>query len=305
MNAPFITTADDRLAAPGRINMVIAGASGAGKTSLARTLPAETTLFIDLEAGTKALADWRGDVIKVRDAAARLQVHPWELARALACIMSGPDPAADPVDTENPYSKVNFDSYCRHLGGPETFAKYHAVFWDSVTVAGRHCFTWSQAQPEAFSEKTGKKDTRGAYGLHGREMIKWLTVIQHIPDKSTILAAILNEDDDDVRGKTYSLQIDGGKSKNELPGIFDNVMTLAIFTDERGATYRALVCTGMNQWGYPAKDRSGALEILEPPDLAKIIAKTTSGPRLGELVRDVPQDFLPAVQGVFNPNIKG
>ena len=28
-----------------------------------------------------------------------------------------------------------------------------------------------RGQPEAFSEKTGKPDIRGAYGLHGREMI--------------------------------------------------------------------------------------------------------------------------------------
>ena len=27
-----------------------------------------------------------------------------------------------------------------------------------------------------FSERTGKKDTRGAYGLHAREMIRWLVV---------------------------------------------------------------------------------------------------------------------------------
>ena len=286
--------------------MVITGASGAGKTTLARTLPAEATLFVDLEAGTKALADWRGDIIKVRDVAARFRVHPWELARALACVMSGPDPAADPNDSENPYSKANYDTYCHHLGAPAAFEKYKYVFWDSVTVAARHCFAWSQTQPEAFSEKSGRPDTRSAYGLHGREMVKWLTTVQHIPDKSTIICAILNEDEDEkTKQKVYSLQIDGGKSKAELPGIFDNIMTLAIFTDEKGATYRALVCTGMNEWGYPAKDRSGTLSVLEPPDLARIIEKTSTGERQGELIKDVPKDFAPAVQGAFNPNKKG
>jgi hypothetical protein len=227
------------------------------------------------------------------------------LARALACVMCGPDPAADPMDSDNPYSQASYDTYCKHLGGPEAFAKYNAVFWDSVTVGARHCFAWCGTQPEAFSEKTGKPDNRGRYGLHGQEMVRWLTTVQHIPNKSIIIAAILNEDEDDLKRKTYSLQIDGGKSKTELPGIFDNVMTLAVFTDEKGATYRALVCTGMNEWGYPAKDRSGTLSVLEPPDLAKIIAKTGSGPRQGELVREVPQDFVPAVQGAFNPNKKG
>jgi energy-coupling factor transporter ATP-binding protein EcfA2 len=35
----------------------------------------------------------------------------------------------------------------------------------------------------------------------------------------------------------------------------------------------AFVCTSPNPWGYPAKDRSGRLEQLEPPDLGKLIAK--------------------------------
>ena len=187
---PLITTAEERLSQPGRTNLVVTGASGVGKTTLARTLSADTTLFIDLEAGTKALADWRGDILKVRETASSLNVHPWELARALACIMCGPDPAADPGDIANPYSKINYEAYCSHLGGPEAYAKYDTVFWDSATVAARHCFSWCGNQPEAFSEKNGKPDNRARYGLHGQELVRWLTTIQHIPNKSTIVAAI-------------------------------------------------------------------------------------------------------------------
>ncbi len=318
----FITTADERLARAPKTNMVITGASDAGKTTLARTLPPEETLFVDLEAGTKALADWRGDVIDVRQVATKLGVHPWELARALACVMCGPDPAADPNDVANPYSKVNYDNYCTAVGGPDAFAKYKYVFWDSVTVAARHCFGWCQTQPEAFSDRTGKPDTRGAYGLHGRELVRWLTTIQHIKDKSTIVVCILNQETDDLRRVTYTLQIDGGKAKAELPGIFDNIATLSRFKTTDGVEYRALVCQGANEWGYPAKDRSGALDVLEPPDLLHIIKKSSTGPRLNDLARTVPADFTaesvtrrqdgppgdaaegitPTGTGAFNPN---
>lgn len=312
----FITTADERLARPAKTNIVITGKSGAGKTTLARTLDPDTTLFVDLEAGTKALADWRGDILDVRAVATKFGVHPWYLARAIACMMCGPDPAADPNDLNNPYSKASYDLYCANLGGPDAFAKYRSVFWDSATVAARHCFAWCQTQPEAFSEKTGKPDTRGAYGLHGREMVRWLTTIQHIADKSTIVAAILNEEVDDLRRVTYSLQIDGGKAKTELPGIFDNIMTLTRFQDSDGKEYRALVCTEINEWGYLAKDRSGALATVEPPDLAYIIKKSSTGPRLGALVNTVPENFEPekprtvesavaeagGAGGGFNPN---
>lgn len=281
-----IQTADERLAREHHANMFIAGKSGIGKTTLARTLDPDTTVFIDLEAGTMALDNWGGDVIDVRKEAATMGVHPWALARAIACVMCGPDPAAtDPVD---PYSKESYGDYCGALGGPDVFAKYKNVFWDSATVAARHSFSWSQTQPEAFSEKTGKPDTRGAYGLHGREMVKWLTTIQHIQDKSTIVLCILNEETDDLRRVTYSLQLDGGKAKNELPGIFDNIMTLSSFVTEGGEEYRALVCRNLNEWSYPAKDRSGRLDILEPPDLAHIIAKTAAGPRQGALQRTMP-----------------
>ena len=281
-----ITTADERLARVAKANMFIAGPSGIGKTTLARTLDPSITLFVDLEAGTSALADWGGDVLDVRKQATDLGVHPWELARAIACVMCGPDPAA--TNPEDPYSQANYDSYCEALGGANVFDKYKHVFWDSATVAGRHSFGWSQVQPEAISEKTGKPDTRGAYGLHGREMVKWLTTIQHIQDKSTIVLCILNTEVDELRRVSYSLQIDGGKAAKELPGIFDNVMTLASFQTEAGEEYRALVCSKQNQWDYPAKDRSGKLDVLEPPDLTHIINKTASGVRLGELVRSMP-----------------
>jgi hypothetical protein len=36
---------------------------------------------------------------------------------------------------------------------------------------------------------------------------------------------------------------------------------------------RGFVCTSPNPWGYPAKDRSGKLDQLEPPDLRTLIAK--------------------------------
>ena len=38
---------------------------------------------------------------------------------------------------------------------------------------------WSKQQPEAVSERTGKPDVRGAYGLLAREMITLLKHLQH------------------------------------------------------------------------------------------------------------------------------
>lgn len=281
-----IITADQRLATPQKVNIILLGPSGVGKTTQARTLDPATTLFIDLEAGTLAIQDWKGDVIDVRASALELGVHPWEFARAVACLLCGPDPA----DPSGPYSQKAYDQYKQALGDPTTlFGKYTQIFVDSITVASRICFAWSQTQPDAFSEKNGKPDTRGAYGLLGREMIRWLTTLQHIPGKSIIVVGILDKQTDDLKRVSWEPQIEGSKTGREMAGIFDQVITLQNFTSDSGQQYRAFVTHQDNPYGYPAKDRSGRLELIEEPNLGKLIHKIRTGPRRdGALQLNVP-----------------
>jgi hypothetical protein len=281
-----LITADERLSRPRNINVVLAGPSGVGKTTQARTLDPSTTLFVNAEAGDLALGTWKGTILNIRDEAAKLGVHPWEMTRALACVMAGPDPA----DYDGPYSQRSYQQYVEAIGGPETFAPFSLVYWDSATVAGRWSFEWSKRQPEALSEKTGKPDTRGAYGKHGNEMVRWFTTVQHIRDKSTILAVILEQTKDDFGRPLWEMQIDGSKAGRELPGIFDQVLTLMNFNTEGGEGYRAFVTKQDNQWQFPAKDRSGCLNPLEPANLGALIEKIRAGNRLdGQLATSLPQ----------------
>jgi hypothetical protein len=271
-----IIKADERIAANTKINIALFGPSGVGKTTQARTLDAETTLFLDLEAGTLAIQDWNGDVIDIRKTAQSMNAHPWEIARALACLVSGPDP----TDADGPYSRQAYEAYAKALGAdPSMLDKYTTVFVDSITVASRLAFAWSQKQPESFSDKTGKPDTRGAYGLLGREMIRWLTNLQHCP-KDIILVGILDSEQDDLKRWVHTPQVEGSKTGRELPGIFDQVVTLTTLNTEDGKPYRAFVCQQQNSWNYPAKDRSGRLEMIEPPDLGSLIKKIRTGKRL-------------------------
>ena len=50
-----IISADERLAEKRGHKIVVCGQSGVGKTTLARTLDPDTTLFMDLEAGDVAI----------------------------------------------------------------------------------------------------------------------------------------------------------------------------------------------------------------------------------------------------------
>jgi AAA domain len=209
-----IITADERLRDRARVSGVILGPSGVGKTSLARTMDPESTLFIDGEGGTLAIQDWKGGVIDVRAMSNKLGCHPWELLRALACYFGGPDPAAKP---ESPYSAANYAQYCAALGDPAEWSAIKTLFWDSITVASRYSFDWAQRQPEAFSQKTGKPDMLGAYGLHGREMIAWFTQIQHMQGRNNFIVGILDKVTDDLRRVSWEPQIVGSMGLRTRP----------------------------------------------------------------------------------------
>ena len=256
-----IITADERLAIERMIKVAIFGASGSGKTSLLWTLLATTTLFWDLEAGDLAVEGWPGDTVRPRT---------WEECRDLAAFIGGPNPA---LRDEQPYSQAHYTSVCAKFGDPASLDRYETLFIDSITVAGRLCLQWCRGQPEAFSERTGKPDVRGAYGLHGREMIAWLTHLQHARGRNVVFVGILDERTDDFNRKVFAPQIDGSKTGQELPGIVDQVITMAEVKDEAGAPHRALVCQTINPWGFPAKDRSGRLELIEPPHLGRLFEK--------------------------------
>ena len=262
-----IITAEQRLAEHRGIKAAIFGKPGSGKTWLLKSLTAGTTLFFDLEAGDLAIGDLAVDTIRPRT---------WQECRDFAAFIGGPNPA---LRDDQPYSKAHYDAVCQKFGDPRMLERYETVFIDSITVAGRLCFQWCGGQPEAISDKTGKPDLRGTYGLHGREMIGWLVHLQHTRAKNIVFVGVLDEKLDDFNRKIYVPQIEGTKTGLELPGIVDEVLTLTEIKDEEGKSYRAFVCHTFNPYGLPAKDRSGRLDMIEEPHLGRLFAKISGSAR--------------------------
>ena len=260
MSLPIISMSE-RKKEKSHIKACIFGKSGIGKTSLLYTLPPEKTLFLDLEAGGLAVEDWAGDSFLVRS---------WEECKDIACFIGGPNPA---MRDNQSYSYAHYSKVLQKYGDVEAIDKYDNIFIDSITVAGRHSFNWSKFQPQAFVEKTGKQDIRSAYGLHGQEMLGWLTQLQHVREKNIWLVGILDEKMDDFNRPYYTAQIDGSKTSLELPGIVDQVITMTELSDKKNKKYRAFICQTLNDWGYPAKDRSGRLSMIERPHLGELIKK--------------------------------
>lgn len=262
-----IISADERMAQDKGVKALVVGPAGVGKTTLLRTLDPTSTLFVDLEAGDLAVQDVKVDTFQPRT---------WEECRDLTCYLGGPNPALPPTAV---YSQAHYDAIAETMGGADALAKYETYFVDSITVAGRLCFRWCEQQPESFNDR-GKKDVRGTYGLMGREMIAWLTHLQHTRGKNVFFVGILENLKDEFNVTSWELQIEGSKTGKELPGIVDQIVTMQFVDFGDGTQTRALICTQPNSWKYPAKDRSGRLEQIEEPHLGKLLAKISGkGPR--------------------------
>ncbi|CDM23067.1 Methyl-accepting chemotaxis protein [Castellaniella defragrans 65Phen] len=262
MTLPIIS-ADERMAEHSGAKIALFGKAGIGKTTLLKTLPETSTLFVDLEAGDLAVKDWRGDCVRPAT---------WPEFRDLVVFLAGPNRALPP---DSAFSEAHYQAVCERYGDPTQLDKYTTYFVDSLTVLSRLAMVWAKTQPQAFSERTGKPDSRGAYGLLGQEMVTALTHLQHARGKNVVFVAILEERTDDFNRRIFVPQIEGSKTASELPGIVDEVITLAEIKAEDGSSYRAFVCHTVNPYGLPAKDRSGRLDLLEPPDLGALIAKCT------------------------------
>ena len=253
-----------RLSEPLHPKVLIAGPTAVGKTSLLKTLSPEqlsTTLLVDLEAGDFPVASL--PVASVRP-------RTWEDCRDIACAVGGPDPARAPG---TPYSQGHYDTVIVD-STLASLARYSIIFVDSYTELARRCLTWSVQQPEALTAY-GKKDLRAGYGLHGRELIGWTQQIQHARSRTIVLIAILEKVVDDRGVPSWQIQLEGQRTRRELPAILDVIASM-VWVPFKDKPRRAFVCQSDNSQGYPAKDRSGRLEPIEEPHLGKLLTKLST-----------------------------
>lgn len=274
MGLPIIS-ADERMKQTRGVKALILGPPGVGKTSLLRTIDPASTLFVDLEAGDLAVQDVAVD---------QMRPGTWEECRDLACFLAGPNLNVRPKDQ---YGQDHYDRAVARFGSADALRKYSTIFVDSITVAGRLCFNWCEHQPESFNAK-GEKNLLGTYGLHGRELIQWITRLQHARAQNVVFVCLLEEKEDDFKRKSWAAQIDGSKAGREMPGIVDEVLTLAIIRPDEGEPFRAFVTNPDNPWGFPAKDRSGRLDPMEKPHLGDLFAKLNDTAR-GQSARTAPR----------------
>lgn len=140
-----------------------------------------------------------------------------------------------------------------------TDTKYDWVCLDSISEI---------AEVVLSTEKGKTNDPRKAYGEMAERMMSLLRSFRDL-DKNIYFAAKQERVKDDVTGGIlFGPSAPGQKIGPAMPYLFDEVFALHSWKDETGQIQRALQTHKDAQ--YDAKDRSGKLDMIEPPNLEAI-----------------------------------
>ena len=127
------------------------------------------------------------------------------------------------------------------------------------------------------AEKKLTKDPRKAYMEMGDQMTALVRAFRDLP-KNVYMAAKQDKTKDEMTGGfIYGPSAPGQKLAASLPYFFDFVLVLQNWKDAEGKMQSALQTQRDAQ--YDAKDRSGLLDMVEPPSLQHIYNKITNQPK--------------------------
>jgi phage nucleotide-binding protein len=121
-------------------------------------------------------------------------------------------------------------------------------------------------------EKKASKDPRQAYGALQEQMTSLIRAFRDLPGRNVYFSCKMEKTKDEMTGALlYGPSLPGAKLGQGISYFFDEVFVLRSEKADDGQTYRTLQTAGDYQ--YIAKDRSGALDLYEEPNLANIAAK--------------------------------
>lgn len=150
------------------------------------------------------------------------------------------------------------------LAKSEEAKQYKSVALDSVSEIGEVLLS------EAKQSSTNK-DGRAVYGETNDRMSQVIRRFRDLPGRHVYFSAKAEKTQTEEGALLYSPSMPGKTLTQSLPYFFDEVLALKIARNEKGEIYRQLQCQSDLTW--LAKDRSGKLAAVEPPDLSAIIAK--------------------------------
>jgi hypothetical protein len=240
---PLQWSTTSREATTNGVKLLVYGEAGAGKTLLNATLPRPA--IISAEAGLLSLAKKNLERVfgvghpYVQDIPV-LQVTTWEQL---------------------------VEAYM-YFANPVNRAREHvaSISLDSITEV---------AEVILSKLKIGAKDPRQAYGEMADRIIGMVKNFRDLAGYNIYVSSKMEYSKDEATGgMKFQPMMPGRQTGPQLPYLFDEVYRLGIGA-YNGKKYRFLQTDGDLQ--YVAKDRSGALDQLEPPDLTHVFNKIIGG----------------------------
>lgn len=145
--------------------------------------------------------------------------------------------------------------------------QFGTICLDSISEIAEQCLN---------NAKRTHKDPRQAYGVLIEEMETHIRDFRDLVGPNVYFSAKMEPLKDELTGIVkYTVAMPGSKLGPKMPYFFDEVFRLDVNKDAQGKEYRFLQTFPDMQ--YEAKDRSGALAPIEPPDLGHIFNKIRQG----------------------------
>jgi hypothetical protein len=233
------------------LKTLVYGPAGVGKTVLCGTLPLPI-IFINAESGALSLRE--RNLFKIFTQ--HLGMNP-DLAtdRAKAVAQSHSVQIRNGAQLRAVYEQLEryTDSYA-------------SVAWDSITET---------ASAMLAALKLTKSDGRQAYGEMAEVVDEFVRKFRNgLHGKHICITAQMGSFKDEVRGNiVYGPDFPGRQLGPASPYWLDETFYMGVWTDpENKQPSQRYLMTQPDQW-YAAKDRSGALDTMEKPDLSYLIEK--------------------------------
>jgi len=121
-------------------------------------------------------------------------------------------------------------------------------------------------------EKAKSKDGRKAYGEMIDKMEYWLESMRDLEGKNVLFITHMTSSQDDMGVTSHGPSMPSNSLKDSVPALFDLVGCMRSMRTENGVE-RLIQFQPEAATGYVCKDRSGALQSTEKPDITAILAK--------------------------------
>jgi adenylate kinase family enzyme len=223
-----------------KIKALVGGFSGAGKTTLAKTLKKYRPLIISAESGLLSLAGTGIDFIDISK-----------------------DDAGNIIPKEQRIDRLT--EVYRYSMTEECKKKYGVLFIDSLTEISQCLFDRLRKD---FPERKDNLVLYGELSQKTREVVK---AFRDTGDYHVVFSCLSVVDKDETGKRFPAFDVIGGIS-SKLPGFFDLVLYLRALPDGK----RELVCNSTDT--IIAKNRGDKLQPIEAPDLGLIFDKILQQP---------------------------